>query len=376
MSAHPPSSTATRPAARTPAWGDAGLVSGEAVELDIRVARLGSRVLALLLDVLAQLGFALVLSILVAILFSALPIELVDAALSGAVGTISLVLVLVGYPVLFERFNNGRTPGKAAVGLRVVSADGGPVGLRQSLTRALVGVAVEWPGLVLPLLSWVAGVTVMLTDRRGRRLGDLVAGTLVVHTRTAAVWRPVATAVPPLVAWAYTLDLSRLDDGLALAARQYLARVHQLAEPARTRLARGLWAEVAALTTPPPPLAAPETVYLAAVLGERHRRAMHRMRRGRSVAAALWPELMPVPPAEPIRPAAPEATPAFAARPPVPPAPPAQPGPPILRPAATPAPSTPANPSVVRPATAPAPSTPASPQVVRPATATGERPGA
>ena len=39
--------------------------------------------------------------------------------------------------------------------------------LRQSLTRALVGVAVEWPGLVLPLLTWVAEATVMITDPRG-----------------------------------------------------------------------------------------------------------------------------------------------------------------------------------------------------------------
>ncbi|MGK5738475.1 RDD family protein [Micromonospora sp. URMC 103] len=328
MSAQPSAPAATR----TVPWNDAGLVSGEAVELDIRVARLGSRVLALLVDVLVQLGLALVLAVLVALAIEALPFGVVDAALTGATGTLTLIAVLVGYPVLFERFNDGRTPGKIAVGLRVVSADGGPVGLRQSLTRALVGVAVEWPGLVLPLLSWAAGVTVMLTDRRGRRLGDLVAGTLVVHTRAAAVWRPVPTAVPPLVDWAYTLDLSRLDDALALAARQYLARVHQLAEPARSRLARGLWTEVAAVTTPPPPLPASETVYLAAVLGERHRRAMHRLHRARAVTAALWPELAP-PPAEPIRRAVPDphppARPTTALRPA---APPAQAGPPVVRP--------------------------------------------
>ncbi|MCM0678880.1 RDD family protein, partial [Micromonospora phytophila] len=253
-----------RPPARPARWGDAGLVSGEAVELDVRAARIGSRVLALLLDVLAQLVIALLLFMLIGFGLATLPF---DGALASAVATVGVILVLVGYPVLFERFNHGRTLGKMAVGLRVVSADGAPVGARQSLTRALVGVAVEWPGLVLPLLSWVAGVTVMLTDRRGRRLGDLVAGTLVVHTRTATPWRPVPTAVPALAGWAYTLDLSRLDDGLALAARQYLARVHQLREPARGRLARGLWAEIAAVTTPALPPGMPETVYLAAVLG-------------------------------------------------------------------------------------------------------------
>ncbi|MGS2618908.1 RDD family protein [Micromonospora sp. LZ34] len=344
MSAQP------RPPAPSPGWGDAGLVSGEAVELDVRAARIGSRALALLLDVLAQLLLALTLAMLVGIVLAALPMVVVDAALSNAFGTVALVAVLVGYPVLFERFNHGRTPGKMAVGLRVVSADGAPVGVRQSLTRALVGVAVEWPGLVLPLLSWVAGVTVMLTDRRGRRLGDLVAGTLVVHTRSATIWRPVATSVPALVGWAYTLDLSRLDDRLALAARQYLARVHQLAEPARSRLARGLWAEVAAVIAPPPPPGLPETVYLAAVLGERHRRARHRLARGRAVAAALWPELLPGPATPPATAAAgtpapataspPTAAPPSFVRPAVPGEPPvvvpAQAGPPTLRPATVP----------------------------------------
>ncbi|MDG4793174.1 RDD family protein [Micromonospora sp. WMMD1082] len=295
-----------------PAWGDAGLVSGEAVHLDVRAARIGSRVLALSLDVLLQLVFALLLTVLVGLALAALPYGVVDAAMERALFTIALVVLLVGYPVLFERLNHGRTPGKAAVGLQVVSVDGAPVGFRQSLTRALVGVAVEWPGLVLPLLSWVAGVTVMLTDARGRRLGDLVAGTLVVHTRAATRWRPIPATVPELAGWAYTLDLSRLDPDLALAARQYLARAHQFAEPIRGDLARRLWREVATVTTPPPPApptgrpGLPASAYLAAVLGERHRRARHRLAGERGLATALWPQLAATPPG--TRPDAPPGT--------------------------------------------------------------------
>ncbi|MET8834341.1 RDD family protein [Micromonospora sp. NPDC004540] len=276
-------------------WADAGLVSGEAVELDVRAARLGSRVLALLIDLVAQLVVALLLGVALSVLVMSLPRDVMDAALAGGMQVVLLVLVLVGYPVLMERFAGGRTLGKLAVGLRVVRADGGPVGVGQSLTRALVGVAVEWPGLVLPLLSWAASVTVMLTDARGRRLGDLVAGTLVVHTRGAGVWRPAPPPVPPLLGWAVTLDLSRVDDGLALAVRQYLGRLHQLAAPDRTRLGRELWAEVAAVTSPPPPWAAPESAWLAAVLAERGRRAAYRLGRARAVTASLWPELAPAP---------------------------------------------------------------------------------
>lgn len=300
-------------------WADAGLVSGEAVELDVRAARLGSRVLALLIDLVVQLAVALLLGAVLSVLVLSLPGDIMDAALAGGMQLVLLVLVLVGYPVLMERFVGGRTVGKLAVGLRVVRADGGPVGVGQSLTRALVGVAVEWPGLVLPLLSWAASVTVMLTDPRGRRLGDLVAGTLVVHTRGAGGWRPAPQPVPPLLGWAGTLDLTRVDDGLALAVRQYLGRLHQLAQPDRFRLGRELWAEVAAVTSPPPPWAAPESAYLAAVLAERGRRAAYRLGRARAVTATLWPELAPAPASAPapavLRPAAPS------------PAVPSQPGP-------------------------------------------------
>lgn len=307
-------------------WADAGLVLGEAVELDVRAARLGSRVLALLIDLLAQVVLALLLIAVLGIALLTLPRHTVDAALSGALQTVLAVVVLVGYPVLMERFVGGRTLGKLAVGLRVVRADGGPVGIGQSLTRALVGVAVEWPGLVLPLLSWVASVTVMLSDPRGRRLGDLVAGTLVVHTRAAGVWRPAPPVVPPLLGWAWTLDLTRVDDALASAVRQYLSRLHQFAEPDRTRLGRQLWAEVAAVTSPPPPWAAPEAAYLAAVLAERRRRAAYRQGRIRQVTAALWPELAP-PPATPAADPIPAAAPAVL-RPAVPPpAVPTQPDP-------------------------------------------------
>ncbi|TDB75815.1 RDD family protein [Micromonospora sp. KC723] len=338
MTAQPPASAVGRPdahpapggpAGRFPTWGDAGLVSGEAVELDVRVARLGSRVLALLLDAVAQVALAVVFGLLLtALAVRVLPAPLVDGAFYEALGTVFLVLVLVGYPVLSERFCHGRTLGKMAVGLRVVAADGGPVGLRQSLTRALVGVAVEWPGLVLPLFSWVAGVTVMLTDRRGRRLGDLVAGTLVVHTRSAQPWRAAPAIAPPLVGWAVTLDLTRMDDALALAVRQYLTRAHRFAEPSRSRLTQGLWGEVAAVTSPPPPRGTPEPLALAAVLAERNRRGALRLHHSRALTAALWPELAPPPQSAPAL-----ATPAPAPSTPTPDEP-APPTPSAVRPAA------------------------------------------
>ncbi|GAA4450547.1 hypothetical protein GCM10023170_036480 [Phytohabitans houttuyneae] len=286
--------------------GAAGvLVSGEAVEVEVRVARVGSRVLALLVDIAVQLMLAVALLVIAAMVLSTAPV--VDAALEGALFTLGAVLVLVGYPTLCETFNGGRTVGKLAVGLRVVRDDGGPVRFRHALTRSLVGVAVEWPGLVLPLVTWVASLATMLANPRGKRLGDLAAGTMVIHDRTPAAWGWVPGMPPPLAGWASTLDLTGLDDDLALAVRHFLARGHGLSEPERSRLGQSLAAEILARTTPPPPPGVPGWAYLAAVLAERHRRAAHRLARARAATAALWPGL-----AVPSRPAT------LLTRPPVP----------------------------------------------------------
>lgn len=274
-----------------------GLVSGEAVELEVRAARVGSRVLALLVDIAVQLLIALVLLLTVGVVLAT---ARADAALEGALATLGAVLVLVGYPVLCETLFGGRTLGKLAVGLRVVRDDGGPVRFRHALTRSLVGVAVEWPGLVLPLVTWIASLATMMSNPRGKRLGDLAAGTMVIHERTPASWGWVPGMPLPLVSWASTLDLTGLDDDLALAVRHFLARGHRLSEPERSRLGQALASEVAAATTPPPPPGVPGWAYLAAVLAERHRRAAHRLARARAATATLWPDLVagpkPVPP--------------------------------------------------------------------------------
>jgi uncharacterized RDD family membrane protein YckC len=249
------------------------LVSGEAVELDVRVARLGSRSLALVLDMLVQLGLALLLGLLTVLTLTLLGPGLVDEALFQASFTILLVVVLIAYPTLVETFSNGRSIGKAAMGLRVVREDGGPIRLRHAFTRAMVGVAVEWPGLLLPPLTWVVCLLTMVFSPRGKRLGDLAAGTLVIHERPPPGWGRVPAMPPPLTSWATRLDLVAVDDNLALSVRNYLARGPQFKEPYRTALGEALASEVAYRATPPPPPGTPAWAYLAAVLAERQRRA-------------------------------------------------------------------------------------------------------
>src|SRR5438874_3693566 len=158
----------------------------------------------------------------------------------------------------------------------------------------------------MPPVTWVASLWTMLVNPQGKRLGDLMAGTIVIHERTPASWGWVPAMPPVLAGWAGTLDLTGLDDDLALTVRHYLARNREIREPARSRLGFSLASEVAACTTPPPPPGTPGWAYLAAVLAERNRRALLRLAAARAATAIVWPELVdatraPLPAAPPRR---------------------------------------------------------------------------
>ncbi|WP_249714255.1 RDD family protein [Rhizomonospora bruguierae] len=270
----------------------ARVVSGEAVEVEVRVARVGSRALALLVDAIVQVALLLLL-VPATLITSAIVFDgFEDAALVQALLLVCVLVSFAGYPLLLETLTGGRSLGKLAMGLRVVREDGGPIQFRHALTRMLIGLALEWPGLMLLPLTWLASLGTMLLNPRGRRLGDLAAGTLVIHERTPASWGWVPTMPPALAGWAATLDLTGLEDDLALAVRHFLSRGRLLVEPERTLLGRALAIEVAGCTAPGPPPGVPGWAYLAAVLAERHRRAAARLARSRSVTAALWPDLM------------------------------------------------------------------------------------
>jgi uncharacterized RDD family membrane protein YckC len=256
-------------------------VTGNAVVVELRPARLASRAVALAIDIAVMLvAFA---ALLVVLAVSGL-VEGVDTALATAVALVVTLSVFVGYPVVFETLTRGRSLGKLAVGLRVVREDGGPIRFRHALTRGLTGYVVDF-GLLSGFTGAIGLITSLVSDR-GRRVGDVLAGTLVVWTRV-----PKAAAVAPvempaqLAGWAATLSLSGLPDPLALQVRDFLRRAPRLAPKARTALGAALSAEVAALTTEPPPGTPPET-HLAAVLAERRRREDDRLAAQRTPEAA------------------------------------------------------------------------------------------
>jgi uncharacterized RDD family membrane protein YckC len=272
------------------------LVTGDAVVLELRLARLASRALALCVDLLVQVG-----ALLAGTLLAAGLLESVDDALGGALLLVFVVLVVVGYPVALETLTRGRSLGKLAFGLRVVREDGGAIRFRHALVRGLLGVVEFW------VTFGAAALITSLASAKGKRLGDYLAGTVVVRERLPVHGGPVAAMPAPLAGWAAGLDLSALPDDLALAARQYLSRAADLEPGTRDAMADRLAGAVAAVTAPPAPPGVPAWAFLSAVLAERRRRETLRL-----AAAPGYPG-RPAYPAVP--PAAPPAVPPAAAPP-------------------------------------------------------------
>jgi uncharacterized RDD family membrane protein YckC len=158
----------------------------EGVSLEFVLAGLGSRFLAILLDLILQAAvIAIVVLALTKLIGFSTPTR--QYVTTGAISLVGVLLIL-GYFVLFESLNAGRTPGKAMTGLRVVRVTGGPVGLRASLLRNVVRL-VDW----LPSL-YAVGAVLILATRNHQRLGDMLAGTLVVRERTAVSRLATGTA--------------------------------------------------------------------------------------------------------------------------------------------------------------------------------------
>jgi hypothetical protein len=149
----------------------------------------------------------------------------------------------------------GRTPGKAALGLRVVTTEGAPIRFRHALVRGVLGLVDFF------VIGPEVGVLAVLLSRRDQRLGDMAAGTLVMRERSGA--RPTApVAFGPPRGWegyVYQLDVGRMSPGDYEAVRAFLLRARDLAPAARESLATRLATPVASrLAPPPPPGMAPE----------------------------------------------------------------------------------------------------------------------
>ncbi|MET7686227.1 RDD family protein [Streptomyces sp. NPDC005423] len=242
------------------------LVTGEAVALELSPARLPSRALAVSLDlVVTVLVYIAVTMALIAATAS------LDDAARIAVSIAAFVLIPVGGPIAVETLSQGRSLGKLAFGLRVVRDDGGPIRFRHALVRGAIGV------IEILMTFGVIACVASLVSARGRRLGDVFAGTLVVRERIPVGPTAFVPPPPPWLAGRFAeLDLSAVPDGLWLAIRQYLTRMRQLDPQVGWTIAARLATDLAASTGAPAPRNVPPAAYLAAVVQERQARDARR----------------------------------------------------------------------------------------------------
>jgi uncharacterized RDD family membrane protein YckC len=255
------------------------VVTGDAVVLDVQIAQLPVRALSAMIDCTVVF-----VTYMIGVLLWATTLTQFDTALSGAVLIIFTVLALVGYPIAFETATRGRSLGKMALGLRVVSDDGSPERFRQALFRALASVIEIW------IFAGGPAVICSLLSPEGKRIGDVFAGTVVISERGPRMTPP--PLMPPQLAWwASSLQLSGLGAHQAELARQFLSRASQLDTQVRDQIAYRITGEVVAQISPPPPPGTPPQLVLAAVLAERHRRELARLRPSPPVGPSpQWPQ--------------------------------------------------------------------------------------
>ncbi len=218
------------------------LQTPESVELEFTLAGIGNRAYALLIDYIV-LGLILI-GFLSAWAFLSIQLANVIEDWVGNSARLQLWLVAivllitffiyVGYFVCFEALWQGQTPGKRYVKIRVIRDDGRPVGLQQSTLRALLRPVDD---------IFFLGVFLIALGKREKRLGDFVAGTLVIQEEQS-----IASATFPLSDQAQALadqlqleaDLSRLLPEDFAVIREYLQRRQAMTPEAKTELSRQL----------------------------------------------------------------------------------------------------------------------------------------
>ncbi len=149
----------------------------EGVGLVYNIAGIGSRFVATMIDTFIQM-FALIIILLLMVGFNPMGLYGFFYDFSGTYLAIMLIiyfLIFDGYYIIFELIMKGRTPGKAAVKLRVVKHNGAPADFSSLLIRNIMRIADMLP------MFYLVGVITMFINNESRRLGDLAAGTIVIR---------------------------------------------------------------------------------------------------------------------------------------------------------------------------------------------------
>lgn len=243
------------------------VVTPVGVVVELQPAGLPSRLAAYAVDlVVASIVSWVILAVAAqaAILLRSATVVAIASAIVGG-------LSIIGYPIVAESLWNGRTLGKLLTGLRVVTVDGAPIRPRHAAVRGIM--------LLVEVASFgLLAVVSTLLSGRGRRLGDLAAGTIVVRDRAESSFagRPLHFAPPPgWEALAATFDTGAIDEATYALLRQVVLRGPSLTRAAREDLTARLATVVARrIGLPAPPVEA-SSPFLVAVLAAYQRRPGH-----------------------------------------------------------------------------------------------------
>jgi uncharacterized membrane protein SpoIIM required for sporulation/uncharacterized RDD family membrane protein YckC len=236
----------------------------EHVTLDLEIAGVGSRALAALIDMLVLVGSALGVFIVLTIVAG---FGVTIGSIGGALLMLGGFAVWTGYFILFEGLRQGQTPGKRMVGIRVVSDTGNAVSLSAAAARNLLRIADFLPP------PYLIGTLLVALHPRGKRLGDMVAGTVVARDRPFELVvsnRPRTQPAPALSL------IPELTDAEFRVLGQFESRQAQLAQPARVRLATAIARRLAHYPAP------------AGVGDLEHLLELHRRERERREGAVAW----------------------------------------------------------------------------------------
>jgi uncharacterized membrane protein SpoIIM required for sporulation/uncharacterized RDD family membrane protein YckC len=201
----------------------------EHVELGYDLADLGSRYLALFLDTLFLFFAAAALLLAAAITFATFEVADFVVSWGGAALLLGVGLGIWAYFTLFEGLAGGRTPGKRLVGIRVIHDGGYPLTVRGAVVRNLIRLVD-----LQPFFTWMVGGAAMLLSPRTQRLGDMAAGTLVVHDRARGTL-PEREALSRAAAGAPVLTYREFE-----VLTGYVGRRSELQPAARARVAASL----------------------------------------------------------------------------------------------------------------------------------------
>ncbi len=198
--------------------GRLSLMTPEGIRLLLTPAGPYLRAVAWMLDFLIYCAFVSIVAMIMP-----------DGKLGQGLYLIFLFLSYWGYPIICEVYFGGRTLGKRITGLEVVRADGLPVGWRESTLRNLLLVADFLP------LMYASGLVCMMLDVKFRRIGDIVAGTIVIHREPKPVRMPPVSAAPLAPPFPLNADQQRTLADLFERERslpvERLAELGTIAEP-------------------------------------------------------------------------------------------------------------------------------------------------